>query len=259
MHVDSRGDGRPIVILHGWRLDGTVEQADLEPVFAHNPGWTRHYVDLPGMGQSKPLGPDANLATYVDVLRSLIRELIGNEAFALAGTSAGALIALNVAGFTEHKVVALLLRMPLVQPDRDKRDVPTGDAALLTPELAALRALKVDGLWAPAEGRVNKAVIELRADPRRYQLDLPTNILTVPALVIAGRQDTRAGWRDAVQMLERLPRATFAVIDGAEHEYPWARSQLFDDLVTDWLSRAAAAFPPQRTMTSDLSRKLLEG
>ena len=39
-----------------------------------------------------------------------------------------------------------------------------------------------------------------------------------PTLVIAGRQDVTAGYRDAWHILESYPRATFAVLDRAD---PW--------------------------------------
>lgn len=239
MHVTTIGAGRPVVIIHGWRLDSTVEQADLEPVFAVSPGWRRHYVDLPGMGQSEPLGPGATLSDYVVALRATIEGLVGSGPYAIAGTSAGALLAL-VAASADEGAAALMLRMPLVEPDVARRRVPTGADANLSPHAAEHRAEKIRRLWAPAESRAHPAAVDLRNDPLRYNLDVPTVRLTVPSLVLAGRQDTRVGWRDAARLLDPLPHATFCVIDDAEHEYPWASEPVFVTLVKDWLTRASA-------------------
>ena len=235
VQVTVRGSGRPLVVLHGWRLDSTVEQADLEPVFDDNPGWRRYYVDLPGMGESPPLGPDATLATYVDAVEGEISALVGSTRYALAGTSAGALIARHIASRHRNLVAGLLLRMPLTEPDDRRRDVPTGAGAELLARDASARAAKIEAVWRPAEQRVHDAARALRADHARYRLGVPDDVLEVPGLIVAGRQDTRAGWHGAVALAEGLPRATLAVIAGAEHEYPWGRDTVFEALVARWL------------------------
>jgi pimeloyl-ACP methyl ester carboxylesterase len=244
MHTETVGSGRPIVILHGWRLDSTVELADLEPVFMQATGWRRHYVDMPGMGRSSPPLSEAALPDYVRYVREAIRELVGDDPYALAGTSAGALIARVIAGFPDEQVAGLLLRMPLVESNRSRRRVPRGAAAEISVRASRARAQKRADLWEPAERRIDPSVQALRDDPKRYRLDLPTDVLRVPALVISGRQDTRAGWRDALKLLETLPHATFAAIDDAEHEFPWSDNrELFAVLVLDWLRRTDANWP----------------
>ena len=46
------GHGTPILMIHGWPIDGACEMLDFEPIFADKPGYLRIYPDLPGMGQS---------------------------------------------------------------------------------------------------------------------------------------------------------------------------------------------------------------
>lgn len=242
LHVTTRGEGRAIVVVHGWRLDSTVEQADLEPIFARHTGWCRHYVDLPGMGHSAPLGADATLETYLHALRDTAHDLVGDSPYALAGTSAGALLARCLAAI-DPAVRALMLRMPLTEPHDADRDIPAGREAELGPAESVARAEKIERLWAPAERRVHPAVQQLRHDPKRYAIAVPTDPLDIPALIIAGRQDTRVGWHGAVNLAEKLPHATLAVLDGAEHEFPWGSNATFEALVVDWLTRAESVIP----------------
>jgi hypothetical protein len=44
--------------------------------------------------------------------------------------------------------------------------------------------------------------------------------LTIPTLIIGGRQDARVGYDDAISVLPQYPRATVAVLDRAGHAMP---------------------------------------
>ena len=62
-----------------------------------------------------------------------------------------------------------------------------------------------------------------------------------PTLIIAARQDVTVGYRDAWDILESYPRATFAVLDRADHVWPLETPNLLAALVEDWLARIALA------------------
>ena len=85
----------------------------------------------------------------------------------------------------------------------------------------------------------------MRADPARYafsfDLAAAEKSFTKPTLIIAGRQDTTVGYRDAWEILESYPRATFAVIDRADHVWPVESPALLAALVDDWLGRIEKA------------------
>jgi len=46
------GEGRPIVILHGYYVDHIMMVGCLEPIFEEVTGLKRIYIDLPGMGKT---------------------------------------------------------------------------------------------------------------------------------------------------------------------------------------------------------------
>ena len=66
---EEHGEGRPILLLHGWTMDRRVEIFDYEKIFATRPGWRRIYPDLPGMGRSVA---KAGLFRQDDVLDALL-------------------------------------------------------------------------------------------------------------------------------------------------------------------------------------------
>jgi pimeloyl-ACP methyl ester carboxylesterase len=51
-----RGEGRPLLALHGMPLDHRSMVAAIEPLFRRRKGWRRIYPDLPWMGRTK--GPE---------------------------------------------------------------------------------------------------------------------------------------------------------------------------------------------------------
>ena len=66
---EEHGEGRPILLLHGWTMDRRVEVDVYEKIFATRPGWRRIYPDLPGMGRSVA---KAGLTDQDDVLEALL-------------------------------------------------------------------------------------------------------------------------------------------------------------------------------------------
>jgi pimeloyl-ACP methyl ester carboxylesterase len=56
-------------------------------------------------------------------------------------------------------------------------------------------------------------------------------------LFLTGRFDHWCGYRDAYQILDNYPRATFAVLDRAGHGLTIEQNILFRALVSEWLDR----------------------
>jgi len=100
---------------------------------------------------------------------------------------------------------------------------------------------KIRGLIQPAIDGTAPALLDIRADPKRYgvSFDLAEKEkgFEEPTLIVAARQDTVVGYRDAWTILEAYPRATFAVIDRADHGWPFESHDLLGALIDDWLMR----------------------
>lgn len=234
---EEHGAGKPILFLHGWTMDRRLEVADYERIFSTRPGWRRIYPDLPGMGRSiaKP-----GLTCQDDVLATLlafIEHVLPGEGFVLAGTSLGGYLARAIAVKLRPRMRGLLLRVPAVIPDTARRTLPTAGLATLS----AAYERKMRTLVQPAIDATIPLMHEIRADPARYGLSFDLaeaeKGFSAPTLMLAGRQDTTVGYRDAWDIIESYPRATFAVVDGADHTWPVDDPGLLDALVDDWLRR----------------------
>ena len=100
---------------------------------------------------------------------------------------------------------------------------------------------KTQALVQPAIAACEPFVPEMRADPARYAFSFDLTAaeasFTKPTLIVAGRQDTTVGYRDAWAIIEDYPRATFAVFDRAGHLLGGEQPQLWPALVDEWLDR----------------------
>jgi pimeloyl-ACP methyl ester carboxylesterase len=263
VHYESFGEGCPIVFLHGWPLDHHVEAADYEPIFTRRAGWQRVYPDLPGMGQTPTRHGIDNQDRILEIVLQFLDRLLKGRRFVLAGTSLGAYLARGAVRDLAHRIDGLMLRVPLIVPADDRRRRPAFRAliedaqamAALAPaervemgEILVQRAGYIDALRhklrtfiRPAERMAASASADIRKDSARYGLSFDVDALAAPfpapTLIITGRQDTSVGYRDAWEILENFPRATFAVLDRADHGWPVDQRRLFEALIEDWLDR----------------------
>ena len=189
--------------------------------------------------------------------------MLPGERFVLSGTSGGGYLARAIAAQRREQVAGLPLRVPAVIADTGKRTLPPfrplvrseallaslpaeeraalGDVLVQSPAYLEARRRQVRDLVQPARAANAPIVAEIRDDPQRYgfSFDLAEaeKTFTRPTLIIAARQDTTVGYRDAWDILESYPRATFAVIDRADHGWPLELPRLLSVLVEDWLDR----------------------
>lgn len=260
VHYEMFGEGRPIIVLHGWSLDHRYEVSALEPIFKHREGWKRIYPDLPGRGRTPGKDWITNQDKILDVVLDFIDHVIPGQRFVVAGTSAGAYLARGIVYRRSALVDGLLLGVPLIVTDDAKRTVPphvtlVEDAALVSElqpdEVEALRFAVVqsrefiDSMRATVLPAIQMADMEfltkIRQNPENYGFSFDVDALpepfVAPTLIVTGRQDSSVGYRDAWTILENYPRATFAVLDRAGHALHIEQEDLFNALVNDWLDR----------------------
>ena len=258
---ESHGEGTPILMLHGWGQSRRAIMAAMEPVFKQRSGWKRIYPDLPGHGKTPAREWIADQDKMLEVMLEFVDIVMQGQRFVLAGSSAGAYLARGVALRRAALMDGLLLLLPLIKAADAERQLPARTIVVQNPSLAAelnaddadvfnnlavvqdrrmLDALKA--LSAPeGEGGDQEFLMRIRMDPARYSFSFDVDALPrpfpAPTLIIAGRQDNMVGYRQAWDIVENYPRATFAVLDRAGHCLEIEQEELFHTLTGEWLDR----------------------
>ena len=249
VHFVEHGAGVPLIALHGAGVDHREVEAAVEAIVPGS-GFRRIYPDLPGMGRSTTDGLTGN-DDVVTLLGDFVDHLATGPAL-LLGHSYGAYLARGVAAQRPDAVRGLALVCPAAERSRD---VP--DHVVVHQDAAAYDELDT----AQRAGFDEYFVVRTPATARRYRdhvvpgttlvdeaalgrifsawrVDVGSETCTVPTLIAAGRRDSSVGYADAIDLLERYPHATLAVVDGAGHALMHERPELLAALLGDWLARA---------------------
>ncbi|HST47894.1 alpha/beta fold hydrolase [Jatrophihabitans sp.] len=251
INYTEHGHGVPLVALHGAGVDHREIEVAVETI-AVGAGHRRIYPDLPGMGGSTADGLTCN-DDVVTLLAAFIDGLDAGPVM-LLGHSYGAYLARGIAARRPDVVRGLALLCPVGERTGQ---LPDHTAVLSDPDAySELEPSQRSGfeeyfvVRTPATARRYRdhvlpgtALVDEPALGRifsRWPVDVGVGTFWAPTLIVAGRGDAVAGYADACQLLERYPRATFAVIDGAGHALVHERPDLLAPLLGDWLARSSS-------------------
>lgn len=263
LHYEVRGEGRPILMLHGFSLDSAVMLGCMEPLFSFKKGWKRIYVDLPGMGGSPRIPGVNDSDEMLDVMVRFVDSILPEQSFAIAGESYGGYLAHGLLRERMESVKGMLLICPLVFASPSKRELPhkkvlvqeegildrAGKAAQGFSDIGVVLSQDtLDRYWkdvmpgkTSGDQQFQQQLFE-NGYAFSFDVDEISHPFHHPALVLAGRQDHVVGYRDAWKLLEKYPRGTFAVLDRSGHNLQFEQVGLFDALVSEWLDRVDEAW-----------------
>jgi pimeloyl-ACP methyl ester carboxylesterase len=105
LRYTCRGDGQPVILLHGWCLNRTLWSYQEAALAASHQVIS---VDLPGFGESRDLAGPYNLDRYVDELAFFITEL-DLERVSIVGFAFGAAVAMALAARGDQRPTDLVL------------------------------------------------------------------------------------------------------------------------------------------------------
>lgn len=257
---EERGEGVPILLIHGWSADRRYMIADLEPIFEAHPGWRRLYLDLPGHGATAAPEWLSTQDQMLQIVLGFVDAVLPGDRFAVAGNSYGGNLTLAVVRSIPERVLGAGLLVPWLPGPDGRSDAPAPVTLRADPSIF--------GDLAPDEGWIPDALVvherrmldEIRAhDIPAYRVadwafldrleahqlltgaaGRPGPPFEGPSLIATGRQDSTVGYRAAWELLDEMPRATLAVADLAGHHLGRIeRPDLFAALIGDWLQRMA--------------------
>jgi pimeloyl-ACP methyl ester carboxylesterase len=249
---EACGAGRPIVILPGIPSDHGIMVRFMEPLFTQRDGWLRIYPDLPGTGHTPGVDHLATPDQILDALLRFIDTIIPDQRFVLAGYSYGGYLSRGVVYQRAASIDGLMLCAPMMKADPAQVQLPpkttlVADPALiaqLDPGMAELIVVQSSSVVEAARGvleEVQTADFPFLAQLEKTGFSLDVDILSAPfgapALILTARQDHICGYRDAWELLENYPRATFSVLDRAGHLVTIEQDALCHALMHEWLDR----------------------
>ncbi|MFQ5340893.1 MAG: alpha/beta fold hydrolase [Anaerolineae bacterium] len=247
-YVD-RGIGLPILFVHGFPLDGTLWQPQLD-------GLSDEYrvivPDLRGFGGST-VSLAMTMEQYADDLRLLLDEL-GIEEVVLAGLSMGGYIAFAFCRKYSGRLRGLVLADTRPQADSDEaraNRTATGKQ-VIGHGAAALADSMLDKLLSPATFKDQPDLVSAVRDmmarqsvfgivaalygmSERPDASPLLGEISVPTLVVVGADDVITPVAEAESMVESIPGSELLVIPDAGHLSNLEQPEAFNQALRDFL------------------------
>lgn len=246
----GEGDRPWVVFVHGFPFSRATWQREAQQLATDYRVLT---FDLRGLGESE-LGPVPQpLESYVDDLFALM-DARGIDRAALVGLSMGGYISLRAAQRAADRFWALALCDTRAEADSDEGKL--GRAA-------GIRQLHAGGQLEFLRGFLPKLLKRPESETGRWLMDLmranapqamanalaamqgrtdstaALSLLTLPTLVVVGRDDTLTPVALSQAMAERIPGAELAVLEDAGHVANLEAPAAFDHALGGFLARVA--------------------
>jgi pimeloyl-ACP methyl ester carboxylesterase len=253
----DRGEGRPIVLLPWFGLDGIVMALAFESTFADISGWRRIYLDLPGTGGSPAVA--ANSDAVLDAVSETVESALGAAPYLVAGCSYGGYLAAGLARRHPAQIAGLFMVCAGVKIQPEERNLSRLVASTPQPHWLDDVPKRLHDHFAHAIGHQTRSVAgrilqaftrngpsddtyldELRSTGYRLPDENAPRVFTSPTAIVAGRQDRVAGYLDLFAALDSYPQGSYHALNAAGHYLPFEQPDHFATLVRDWLARADA-------------------
>jgi len=256
LFVEVRGEGRPLLFVHGFPLDHTLwrEQLNWLP---QQGSFQVIAPDLPGFGQSERLPGDVvSMERFADDLAALLGVLGIREPVVYCGLSMGGYIGWQFWKRHRAQVAALVMcdtRAAADSPEAAQVRLQNAER-VLEEGPAFLADTMLERLFAPS---TRKNSPDLVADVRRVMVSTsPQTIaaalrgmahredftgqlatIDVPTLLVCGRQDALSPVEEMRWVADAIPSAQFVVLEDAGHLAPLEAPQAFHEALLAFLER----------------------
>ncbi|MBT2394801.1 alpha/beta fold hydrolase [Streptomyces sp. ISL-100] len=244
----DEGSGPPLVLIHGHPFDRTMWAPQIE---AFAPTHRVIAPDLRGYGESEVVPGITPLSAFAADIAALLDHLSVERAV-LGGLSMGGQIVMECYRLFPERITGLVLAdtFPAAETAEGKRGRNALADRLLSEGMKGYADEVRDKMVAPynteASARVHRmmtaaspegaaAALRGRAERPDYR-DLLTRV-SVPTLVVVGRDDTYTPVADAEAMHAAIPGSTLAVIESSAHLPNLERPDVFNAALRAHLAR----------------------
>ena len=255
LNVEEAGAGPPLLLAHGFPLDHTMWQAQIEQLAGQ-----AHVLapDLRGFGASDAAGESVSMQDFADDLAALLDARRILEPVVFCGLSMGGYIAWQF--WHRHRA---RLRALILCDTRAAGDAPLAAEArrinaqrVLAEGAGFLADAMLDKLFAAETRQRRPEVVE--AARRVMQAAPPEGVaaalrgmavrpdvsawlpqIDVPALVIWGDKDSRAAQEAARRLAAAMPQAVAVILPDVDHFVPMRAPERFGDEALSFLERVA--------------------
>ena len=256
LHVEIRGEGLPVVLLHGWGMNLRVWDPLAQ---ALGERFRLIAVDLPGHGHSPWRAPYSTARQQVQWISKTAAALVGRAPYALLGWSLGAELALEWASARPQGLERLVLfaatprftsapDWPYGAPEERLERLAQGLRSDYRRTVSDFLELQVRGSTSGeavlaqlraalfAHGEASAQALAAGLDILR-ETDLRTGMgdMDTPALVVAGQYDRVVLPAASRALAEAMPRARYVEIRRAAHAPFLSHASEIAGLMTEFL------------------------
>lgn len=254
------GDGRPMLIIHGWAIDHRFMENALEPIFEkYSMPIKRIYVDLPGMGLSQA-GSIKNGDGMVEALGNFMNDLFPNDSLFLCGNSFGSVVCRGITARYTEKVAGMILIAPA--KDRYDKNAKLPECGVYTEDVDFVRSLPKEEERAFLYMHANhtrevydrymtmvKPSIIINQDndflhktlKGTFGMDINKmiykNHFEGPVLLMTGKYDMAVGYEEQKDWLKYFNDASYVVIDGAGHNINVDQPKAFEEAYVSFIKK----------------------
>jgi len=238
VYYEVYGEGLPIINLHGFMLDHRVLKGCMEPIFSKRSNFKRIYFDLPGMGKTKAESWIKNSDHMLELSIEFIKKIIPNQRYLIVSESYGSYIARGIIYKEPKYVEGAIFICPVIKAEHNKRSLPNNDIPITQPSKKMLDRYKKE-IQSALEIADSVFLDELNkvGYPFSFNVDDKIKKFDKPSLFLLGKQDLAVGYRDAWDIIEKYPYATYAILDRTGHDLQIEKEVIFNSLVNEWLDR----------------------
>lgn len=255
-HYIERGEGKPVILLHGFFYDSYLWAANVD-VLAEE--FKVYALDLWGFGYSTREPMNYGYQLYADQVL-LFMDSLGIQCASLVGQSMGGGTAIMFCVQHRPRVNKLLLVDPAGMPNplplvSKFFDLPRVGELFLSLSTDAVRRKNLGDLWIHNQELLTESYFEnvtrfhkiegtteaSLAILRQKFFDTLSDEIhrlgqeDVPILIVWGREDRAVPLRCGQEMHRILKGSRLEIIDGAGHVPNYERAEMFNELAVDFL------------------------